>query len=303
MNDIYDVIIVGAGPAGMSAAIYACRANLKTLIIEKDTPGGQMVKTKIIKNYPGYKEIDGPSLAYQMYEQINELPLQFAFEEVKDLTIQDNLKIIHTSSASYMGKNVIIATGTSYKNLSVVGERKFIGRGISYCAVCDGKLYTDKTILVIGASYSALKESLYLAKFAKKIFLIHDRSFFDEDQTLFDEVSSHPGISVLSPYRLKKIIGDDQLTGVEVINEKTNEIVELSVSGIFPFIGSTPSTSFLSSFDLFNANGYMEVDSHFESKIPGIYGVGDVINKELRQVVTACSDGAIAAQHIANAGK
>lgn len=302
MTDCYDVIIIGAGPAGMSAAIYASRANLKTLIIEKDTPGGQLVKTKSIKNYPGYKEIDGPSLAYKMYEQANELPIQFEYDEVIEMTLQEDMKVVQTKTKQFLSKNVIVATGTSYKNLAVVGERKFIGRGISYCAVCDGKLYTDKNILVVGASNSALKESLYLAQFAKKIFMIHTREDFD-DQTLYQSVLKQKNIALLAPYRLSKIIGDEDLQGVEVTNIKNNEIVELHVSGIFPFLGSTPSTSFLSSFDLFTANGYMEVNEHFESKITGLYGVGDVIQKELRQVVTACADGAIAAQHIANLKK
>ncbi len=300
MNNTYDVIIIGSGPAGMSAAIYASRGNLKTLIIEKDTPGGQMVKTEKITNYPGYKEIDGATLAYNMYEQVLSLNIPYAYEDVIDIKKENDKFLVITNSNEYISKNIIIATGTLYNSLGVRNEKKYLGKGISYCAVCDGKLFTNKDILVIGGGDSALKESIYLSTFAKKIYLIHRRNEFRGALNLQENVKANPKIEIFTPYVLNTINGNEKIDNVEIKNVLTNETKILNVSGIFPFIGSSPSTYFLKNLNLEYLNGYIKVDDNFKTNIKNVYAVGDVINSNLRQIVTACSSGAIAAQDIAN---
>ena len=175
MNNIYDVIIIGAGPAGLSAAIYAKRGNLNTLFIEKSTPGGTLVSISHLNNYPGYNGVDGASLAFIMYEQVTNLNVDFVFEEVSEVRMDNDLKIVKTNANEYVGKNIIVATGTTYQNLKVANERKFIGKGISYCAVCDGKLFTNKDIITVGSSDHALKETIYLSQFANKIYMLVDQ--------------------------------------------------------------------------------------------------------------------------------
>lgn len=295
MNNIYDVIIVGAGPAGLSAALYASRSKMKTLIIEKSTPGGTLVSITHLNNYPGYDKQDGATLAFIMYEQVMNLNVPFVFEEVIEVKLEDNLKVIKTNENEYKCKNIIVATGTTYANLRVANEKKYIGKGISYCAVCDGKLFSDKQIMVVGNDEHALKETLYLATFASKIYLLADSNI--EKLTNYKEILNNSKIEILYNAKVNKLIGQEQLQEVEILQDGQRKT--LLVSGLFPLIGSLPSNSFLSSYPIFSSNGYMKVDENFETSIKGIFGVGDVIDKNLRQVVTACSDGAIAGQYVA----
>lgn len=297
MNNIYDLIIIGAGPAGLAAALYAKRGNLKTLIIEKNAPGGQLININKLHNYPGFNQVDGATLAYIMYEQVNQLNVEFDFDEVIDVEVIDSLKEVSTTNNKYLTKNIIVATGTTYANLKVANERKFIGKGISYCAVCDGKLFTNKDIVVVGDSDNALKECLYLATFANKIYLLTNANINDSKH--FMSIKNASNIQVINNAKIVSLIGNEHIEGVEILIDKTIKNV-LSVSGIFPFIGSLPSNSFLSKYPIFSSNGYMKVDEHFQSEIKGIFGVGDVVDKELRQIVTACADGAIAGQYIAS---
>ena len=295
MNNIYDVIIVGAGPAGLSAALYAKRGNCKTLIIEKSTPGGTLVSISHLNNYPGYNGVDGANLAFIMYEQVTSLDVDFAFEEVIDIKINDDLKVVVTDSNEYYCKNVIVATGTTYQNLKVGNEKKYIGKGISYCAVCDGKLFTNKQIITVGSSDHALKETIYLATFASKIYMLADKDI--STNKYYQQLVDTNKVEVIYNAKITKLIGENTLEAVEVKINEEKKIFE--VSGIFPLIGSLPSNSFLSSYPIFASSGYMKVDEHYQSEIKGIFGIGDVVDKELRQVVTACSDGAIAGQYIA----
>lgn len=297
MNNIYDVIIIGAGPAGLSAALYAKRGKLNTLIIEKSAPGGQLINISKLYNYPGYKDEDGAKLAYIMYEQVNELNVEFAFEEVVEVIDESEYKVVKTLNNSYKSKNIIVATGTTYQNLKVAGERKFIGKGISYCAVCDGKLFTNKIIATVGDSEHALKETLYLSEFASKVYLLVLNDI--ENNNYYSLIKQKDNVEVINNAKITKLFGEEHLNAIEIaINNQEKQIIE--VAGVFPLIGSLPSNSFLSSYPIFSSNGYMKVNEHYESEVKGIYGVGDVVDKELRQIVTACSDGAIAAQYIAS---
>lgn len=297
MNNIYDVIIIGAGPAGLSAALYAKRGKLNTLIIEKSAPGGQLINISKLYNYPGYKDEDGAKLAYIMYEQVNELNVEFAFEEVVEVIDESEYKVVKTLNNSYKSKNIIVATGTTYQNLKVAGERKYIGKGISYCAVCDGKLFTNKIIATVGDSEHALKETLYLSEFASKVYLLVLNDI--ENNKYYSLIKQKDNVEVINNAKITKLFGEEHLNAIEIaINNQEKQIIE--VAGVFPLIGSLPSNSFLSSYPIFSSNGYMKVNEHYESEVKGIYGVGDVVDKELRQIVTACSDGAIAAQYIAS---
>ena len=295
MNNIYDVIIIGAGPAGLSAAIYAKRGNLNTLIIEKSTPGGTLVSISHLNNYPGYNGVDGANLAFIMYEQVTNLNVDFVFEEVSEVRMDNDLKIVKTNANEYVGKNIIVATGTTYQNLKVANERKFIGKGISYCAVCDGKLFTNKDIITVGSSDHALKETIYLSQFASKIYMLVDQDI--TSNSYYQKLMDTNKVQIISNAKITKLIGENLLEGVEI--KVNDEKQVLNVTGIFPLIGSLPSNSFLSSFPIFASSGYMKVDENCQSEIKGIFGAGDVVDKTLRQVVTATSDGAIAAQYIA----
>ena len=296
MDNLYDVVIIGAGPAGLSAALYALRANLKTLIFEKSAPWGQLINISKIDNSPGYALSDGATLAFTMYEQVSKLNANFAFEEVIDVEINENEKLVKTNANTYRCKNIIVATGTTYANLKVAKERQYIGKGISYCAVCDGKLFTDKVIAVVGDSEHALKETLYLASFASKIYLLCKNDI--SSLASFNEVSSNEKIEIINGSKITKLFGETSLTSIEIDVNQERSI--LQVDGVFPLIGSLPSSSFLSKYPVFKSNGYMVVDRYCQSEIKGLFGIGDVIDKELRQVVTACSEGAIAAQYIAS---
>ncbi len=298
MDNIYDLIIIGGGPAGLSAALYAKRGNLTTLIIEKSAPGGQLININKLHNYPGFNQLDGATLAYIMYEQVNELNVPFEFDEVIEVNIdENNIKEVITLNNKFYCKNIIVATGTTYANLKVAHERKFIGKGISYCAVCDGKLFTNKDIVVVGSSDNALKESLYLCEFVNKLYLLTNEDI--SNSKYHNQILENEKIEVIENSKIVSLLGVDKIEGVEIsINKEIKKV--LPVSGIFPLIGSLPSNSFLSRYPIFSSNGYMKVDEHFQTSIKGIYGAGDVVDKELRQVVTACSDGAIAGQYIAS---
>ncbi|MCI5746128.1 MAG: FAD-dependent oxidoreductase [Erysipelotrichaceae bacterium] len=294
-SEIYDVIIIGAGPAGLSAALYAKRANLNTLVIEKNTPGGQLLNIAHLHNYPGFNGEDGAKLAYIMYEQVSNLNVMMDFSEVEEIQQITNAFVVKTTTNQFIGKNVIVATGTTYASLKVAYEKKYIGKGVSYCAVCDGKLYSNKKIAIVINQEKSLHECNYLASFASHVYLLSSIKIEDEN------IVNNPNITIYYDYKVTKLIGDEYLSEIEISNGVNKEV--LSISGLFPLIGSLPSNSFLKEFDIFSSNGYMKVDQNYQSKIKGIYGIGDVIDKQLRQVVTACSDGAIASQNIANEKK
>ena len=300
MEKLYDIIIIGAGPSGLSCALYAKRANLNILIIEKETPGGQLININKIHNYPGYDEEDGASLAYKMYKQVTDLNVEFAFDEVINIIVNDDIKIVETLSNRYNCKNVVVATGTTYARLNVLNEKKYIGKGISYCAVCDGKFFQDKEIACLVNNEHSLNEVMYLLKFASYINLLALTDI--KKFKLYDEIINTNKVTVINIKKISKLYGDDTLTSIDILKEN-DETINIKTNGLFVLTSSLPSNTFLSKYDIFTSNGYMSVNSNYESKINGIFGIGDVINKELRQVITACADGAIVAQYIANKRK
>lgn len=293
----FDVGIIGAGPAGMTSAIYALRGNLKVLVLDRQAPGGKVILTSEIENWPGIAKIDGPTLAYNMFEQILNLGATYKYGTVSDIQIRKNDKIVICDDNKYKCKCVIVTTGTLNKKLEVENSVRFEGKGISYCAVCDAKLFSDKTIAVVGGGDSAFKEALYLSKYAKSIYLIHRRDTFRAGEDLINKVLNTENIIINTPYIVSGINGKEKIESIKITNQVTDKEEMIQVDGIFPFIGSLPATTFLKNLNILNEFGYVKVNENMETIIPGLYAAGDVIEKNLRQIVTACNDGAIAGQN------
>lgn len=294
---LYDVVIIGAGPAGMTAAIYAARANMSVLLLEKLAPGGQIINTHEIQNYTGVGTINGAELAYKMFEHTQELQVAFDYGTVKEIKEEGNIKIITCEEEDkiFEAKTVILATGTIPRRLDVPNEDHFAGENISWCAICDGAYYRDKDVVVIGGGNSAVEEAIYLASLAKSVQVV---TLFDltADPVSCDELRALENVTIYPFHNVEEFIGEEKLKGVRIKSTETNEEKELTCDGAFEYIGLQPSTEPFKSLDVLDEYGYVIVNSHMETTVPGVYGAGDVVTKDLRQVVTACSDGAIAAQ-------
>ena len=293
----YDVIIIGSGPAGLTAAIYATRANLTTAIIEGDTPGGKLTKTYEIENYPGFERISGVDLAMQMMEHGQKFGAVMEFSPVTEIDDEGEFKLVHLGDGRVLTtKAVIVATGTNERQLDLPRAKEFTGRGISYCAVCDGAFYRNKEVVVIGGGNSALEESLYLTQLVEKVNIIIRRDVFRADATVVDKVRNNPKINIITkslPQEL--VIEDNAIKGLVIKNVETGELSTVDCAGIFPYMGADPATGFLKNLNILDERGYIVVNKDMETAVPGIYGAGDVTVKDLRQVVTATNDGAIAA--------
>lgn len=298
----YDLVVIGAGPAGMTAAIYGVRANLKVLLLEKLAPGGQIINTKEIENYPGVGKIDGAELAYKMFEHVQELGVEFDYRTVTKIENKDELKYIYTEEDDTVieALTVIVATGTRPRTLGIPGEEEYKGSAISWCAICDGAKYRDKDVVIIGGGNSAVDEGTYLASIVKSLTIITD---FDltADPVSADYLRSLPNVTVHPYKRVVEFIGENgQLTGVKFVDKETGENEQVvQCDGVFEYIGAVPATEFLQGTNIINDYGFIETNERMATKIPGIFGAGDCISKHLRQVVTATSDGAIAAQEAA----
>ena len=297
MDVQYDVIIIGCGPAGLTAAIYASRANLSVLILEGETPGGKLTKTYEIENYPGIKKISGVDLAMQMMEHGQQFGAEIGYAMVTKVEDNGSYKTVHTADGQARTcKAVIVATGTRERKLDVPDAEQFTGRGISYCAVCDGAFYRNKKVVVIGGGNSALEESLYLTQLVEQVTIVIRRDQFRAEAKVVEKVLNNPKINVVYKHLPQQLeITDGKVTGLVIRNVETGELTTLECAGIFPYIGADPATEFLKDLGVLNPAGYMVVNSNMETAVKGIYGAGDVIAKDLRQVVTATNDGAIAA--------
>lgn len=297
-NKIRDLIIIGAGPAGLTAAVYAKRANLDVVIIEASAPGGKMVKTAEIENWPGQKHTTGPDLAFSMFDHAMALGVEYQAGNVVKIDSGD-IKVVHTEDGKeHQAKTVLIATGTVERKMGVPGEDKFTNRGVSYCAVCDGALFKDKIVSVVGGGNSAIEEAIYITKFASKVNVIIRRDVFRADKCLLDEMEANEKINVIVKSKPVEVVGEDKVSGLKIINVDTNEESIVETDGIFPFIGLDPITGFVKHLDIVDENNYIITNEKMETAYEGLYAAGDVIKKDLRQIVTAASDGAIAAQQI-----
>lgn len=294
---MYDVLIIGAGPAGISAAIYALRNDLKVGILEGDAPGGKMVYTATIENYPGYGAIDGPDLAYTMFNQIIDLGVDYIGFNATGIRKEDGYFVV-SGDEDLKARTVIIATGTKNRKLEIPGEERFTNKGISWCAICDGALYRNKEVAVIGGGNSAFEESIYLSGVVKKVYLIHRRDEFRADKQIIEKVKSLGNVEMILNTVVLEFVGEEDLKKLILKNTKTGAVTELPVSGCFEFVGLLPATDFVQELGILDENGYIPVNENQETKIEGLYAVGDVVTKKVRQIVTAVNDGAIAALDI-----
>ena len=287
----FDIVIVGAGTAGMTAGIYATRANKKTLILEGKNYGGQIINTPDIENFPALNHISGIEYATNLYNQVKELGVTYKREEVKNIT-EDRL--VTTNKNQYQAKAIIIATGTQNRKLGLEGEDTLVGRGISYCATCDGRFYKGKNVAVIGGGNTAIEDAIYLSDLAEKVYLIHRREGFRADQKAIETLKSKKNVEFILNNKPHKLIAENKLTGLEIINNE-KEITKIDISGLFIAIGQIPNTEIFKGFIDLNESGYIKSEDGVHTNIEKIYVAGDVREKELRQLITAASDGAIAA--------
>ncbi|OCA97667.1 thioredoxin-disulfide reductase [Clostridium beijerinckii] len=290
-----DLIIIGGGPAGLTAAMYAGRAKLDTLLLENELVGGQVRNSYTIENYPGFKSIGGGDLADIFQEQARDLGANIdEFDSIEKIYISDDEKIIETESYVYQPKAVIIATGAAPRKLPIPQEEQFSGRGIHYCAICDGALYQGKKVAVVGGGNSALEESIFLTRFAEKVYLIRRYDYFKGEQSLIDEVFNNPKIEVLLNKDLIQANGKEFLESVIIKDTKTQESSSLDVNAVFGYIGTEPRTKEIKDYIKLNEQGYIITDEDLQTNIQGVYAAGDVRQKKYRQITTAVSDGTIA---------
>lgn len=295
---MYDVVIIGAGPGGMTAAIYAARANLKVLVLEKGVFGGQMMSTSEIENYPGYEMITGMDLSEKMYEQVLSLGAEFEYAEVTEirtLNEKHHQIVCEYDDVVYDTKTIIIASGATPRKIGVQGEKELGGRGVSYCAICDGAFFKGKEIVVIGGGDSAVEEAVYLAKYGIKVTVFHRSDKFRAQKVLQDRLFANEKIEVKFNTQLKEIVGEDKVSKVVFI--ENGEEKEMTTDGVFVYIGMNPITSFVPE-SLLNKQKYIVTNEEMETNQKGIYAIGDVRNKKLRQIVTATGDGAMAIHSI-----
>lgn len=297
---LYDVVIIGSGPAGMTAAVYTSRGGLNTLIIEKDAPGGKMVKTFEIENYPAFEKIAGADLAMKMHTHSLHFGADYAYGDIDGIKKLDKgFEIRAQDGSKYYGKTVIAATGTIERTLGLANEDLLLGKGLSYCAVCDGAFFRDRNVVVIGGGNSALEEALYLTQFASKVTMVIRRDVFRGDQVSVRLVEKNPKIDIIRHHVAVSLnVNENQnLSSVTLENVLTKERFDLKTDGLFPYIGADPATEYLKDLGILNENGFTAVNQVFMTEIEGLYAVGDMVDKNLRQIVTATNDAAIAAQH------
>lgn len=296
-NRLYDVIIIGAGPAGMTAAVYASRANLDTLMLERGVPGGQMADTEDIENYPGFESILGQDLSNKMFEHAKKFGAEYAYGEVKGVTDHGDYKEVDAGGTVYKTKTVIITTGAQYRKVGVPGEEELTGRGVSYCAVCDGAFFRDGEIVVIGGGDSAVEEGMYLTRFAKKVTIIHRRDALRAQKIIQDRAFANDKIDFIWDTVVEEIKEENGKVGsLTLKNVKTGEISEYKADGVFIYVGTVPLSEPFKSLGIVDEEGYIPTNENMETKVPGVYAAGDIRVKDLRQVVTATGDGSIAAE-------
>lgn len=291
---VYDVIVIGAGPGGLTAALYASRANLSTLILEKGLPGGQMNNTAEIENYSGFNSIMGPDLSMKMYEGAKQFGAEHVYGDVKEIIDHTHEKELVTGSKSYFAKSVIIATGSEYKKLGVTGEAEFNGRGVSYCAVCDGAFFRNKHVVVVGGGDSAVEEGTYLTQFASKVTIVHRRDSLRAQKILQDRAFNNDKINFVWDSVVEEIVGDQSVTGVSIKNVKSGDVSTLDADGVFIYIGLLPNSDNFRSLPITNEEGWIETDRQMMTAVPGVFAIGDVRDTVLRQVATAVGDGSVA---------
>ncbi|MDV2582018.1 thioredoxin-disulfide reductase [Alkalibacillus haloalkaliphilus] len=294
---IYDVIIAGAGPAGMTAAVYTSRANLDTLMLERGMPGGQMANTEDVENFPGFDHILGPDLSTKMFQHSQKFGAEYAYGDIKQIIDGKEYKTVIAGEKEYKARSVIITTGAQYKKIGVPGEAEYSGRGVSYCAVCDGAFFKEKELFVIGGGDSAVEEGIYLTRFAEKVTIVHRRDELRAQKILQDRAFDNDKIDFYWNTELKEIKEKDGKVGSAVLyDNQTGEEREEEIEGVFIYIGMLPLNDAFTDLGITNEEGWVQTDELMKTSVPGIFAAGDIRDKELRQIVTATGDGSIAAQ-------
>ena len=294
---IYDVVIIGAGPAGMTAAVYTSRGNLSTLMIERGIPGGQMANTEEVENYPGFEHILGPELSTKMFDHAKKFGAEYAYGDVQEIIDGEAFKTIKAGGKEYKARTIILTTGAEYKKMGIPGETELGGRGVSYCAVCDGAFFRNKELVVVGGGDSAVEEGVYLTRFASKVTIVHRREELRAQKILQDRACANEKIDFIWNHTVKSINDENGKVGsVTLASTVDDSEQEFKANGVFIYIGMLPLTKPFANLGILNENGYILTNEQMETKIPGIFAAGDVREKTLRQIVTATGDGSIAAQ-------
>ena len=290
---MFDTVIIGAGPAGMTAALYVARSNLKVALIERGIPGGQMNNTSDIENYPGYANISGPDLAEKMFEPLENLGVEHLFGQVERIEDLGVTKKIVTDDGEFEAKTVVIATGSNHRSLNVPGEEELNSRGVSYCAVCDGAFFRDEDLLVVGGGDSAVEEAVFLTQFAKTVTIAHRRDQLRAQKVLQDRAFANEKVKFIWDSVVEEIKGDDiKVRSVDIKNVKTGEVTNHEFGGVFVYVGLDPVSDYLTGLDITDQDGWVITDDKMATRIPGIFAIGDVRQKDLRQITTAVGDGA-----------
>lgn len=296
---VYDVIIVGGGPAGFTAALYSARANMKTLLIERFFSGGQMATTEVMENYPGFENpINGIELAMRMENQAKKFGAEILYDEVVELELNEKIKTVKTKKTEYKTKSVILAMGGSSRKLGLEQENRLLGRGVSYCATCDGSFYKDMTVAVIGGGDTAVEDANYLSRMCKKVYLVHRRDELRAAKSLQDEVFKNPKVEIIWDTVVEDIEGTEAVKALKIKNVKTSAVKSLDIEGVFIAVGINPNTKLVENDVELSKSGHIITDENMNTKIPRVMACGDIREKSLRQVITAAADGAIAAYSV-----
>lgn len=296
----YDVIIIGTGPAGMTACLYASRANLRVLMLEGNAPGGKLINTHLVENFPSHESITGVELAQKMFSQSQKFGGIVKFERCESIVDKKQYKEVITKNNTYLTKVVIIATGMKSRKLGVKGEDELFGKGLSYCAVCDGAFHKGKPVALIGGGNSAVEEGVFVSGFASKVYIIQLGDKLTAEQIIIENAKKIKNIEIRLNTKTLEIIGSNKVEGIKIENTKTKKSEIINVSGVFPYIGYIPITNFVKDLKITNEQGFIETNDFMETKIKGIFAIGDVRHKSIRQITTATSDGTIAGQIMKN---
>lgn len=298
---IYDTLVIGSGPGGMTAALYAGRSNLKVGLIEQGAPGGQMNNTSDIENYPGFETISGPDLSMKMYEPLEKFGVENIYGIVENIEDHGDFKRVLTADEHYDAKTIIVATGAKHRLVGVPGEQEYNSRGVSYCAVCDGAFFRDQDLLVIGGGDSAVEEGIYLTQFAKKVTIVHRRDQLRAQKILQDRAFVNDKIDFIWDSVVEEIKGDGvKVRSVAIKNVKTGQVTDHDFGGIFVYVGLDPVSSMVKDLGITDEAGWVITDDKMKTSRPGIFAIGDIRQKDLRQIATAVGDGAIAGQEVYN---
>lgn len=296
---LYDTLVIGSGPGGMTAALYAGRSNLKVGLIEQGAPGGQMNNTSDIENYPGFETISGPDLSMKMYEPLEKFGVENIYGIVEKIEDHGDFKRVLTGDGHYDAKTIILATGAKHRLVGVPGENQYNSRGVSYCAVCDGAFFRDQDLLVIGGGDSAVEEGIYLTQFAKTVTIVHRRDQLRAQKILQDRAFANDKIDFIWDSVVEEIKGDDvKVRSVDIKNVKTGQVINREFGGVFVYIGLDPVSSMASELGITDEVGWVITDDKMKTSRPGIFAIGDIRQKDLRQIATAVGDGAIAGQEV-----